>query len=113
MSWRYLEPSPYASDRHENIGKIPRKILMQDLNDLGHPRTPLKAIRAKCLDCCQGSNGEVRKCVVFKCPNWPMRMGRNPFHGQPITTQEKTPDASEGKSEAFEISRSKEIRHDR
>jgi hypothetical protein len=113
MSSRYLEHSPFASDRGEKIGKVPRKIPMQDLNDLDHPRTPLTALRATCLQCCQGSKGEVRKCVVYKCPAWPMRMGHNPFHGQSPITQKKTPDAFDGRSEAFEISRQKETQNDR
>jgi len=35
--------------------------------------TPLKAIRAKCLDCSGGSAQEVRKCPVKTCPLWPFR----------------------------------------
>jgi len=108
----YLECSPYASDRGQKIGKIPRNISLRDLNDLDHPRTPLKAIRSKCLDCCQGSKSEVRKCVVYKCPLFVMRMGSNPLHGKPLTPQEKTPDAFDGESEVLKISRSEEIHDD-
>lgn len=42
------------------------------------PLTPLKAIRAKCLDCSCGNNAEVRKCEVPACPLYPYRMGHNP-----------------------------------
>jgi len=35
--------------------------------------TPLKAIRAKCLDCSGGNAQEVRKCPVKTCPLWPFR----------------------------------------
>ncbi len=41
-------------------------------------RTPLKAIRAKCLDCVCFQPSEVRKCPAKECPLWPFRMGRNP-----------------------------------
>ena len=34
-----------------------------------------KAIRLKCLDCCCGNSGEVRRCELRKCPLWPFRMG--------------------------------------
>jgi hypothetical protein len=35
---------------------------------IGHqPMSIGKAIREKCLDCCGGSVGEVRKCTVTKC----------------------------------------------
>ena len=36
-----------------------------------------KAIRQKCLDCADSSNG-VRDCHICKCPLWPYRYGRNP-----------------------------------
>lgn len=42
------------------------------------PPTPLKAIRAKCLDCVCFQPSEVRKCPAKECPLWPFRMGRNP-----------------------------------
>ena len=37
-----------------------------------------KAIRAKCLDCCGGEQGEVRKCWAENCPLFPYRFGSNP-----------------------------------
>lgn len=40
--------------------------------------TPVKAIRAKCLDCCCGQVVEVRLCPVEKCSLWPYRMGKRP-----------------------------------
>lgn len=40
--------------------------------------TPIKAIRAKCLDCCVGQAQEVRLCPVHDCPLYPYRMGHNP-----------------------------------
>lgn len=38
-------------------------------------RSPLKAIRAKCLDCCCGQTKEVRECTLKTCPLWPFRSG--------------------------------------
>lgn len=40
--------------------------------------TPVKAIRAKCLDCCCGSAQEVKLCPITDCPLYPYRMGHNP-----------------------------------
>ncbi len=40
--------------------------------------TPIKAIRKKCLDCCCGSNKEVRECTVIKCPLYAYRFCRRP-----------------------------------
>ena len=38
--------------------------------------TPIRAIRAKCLDCSNWSVKEARECPVKTCPIWPYRMGR-------------------------------------
>ena len=40
--------------------------------------TPIKAIRAKCLDCCCGDRREVRECTIEKCSLHPYRMGKRP-----------------------------------
>lgn len=38
----------------------------------------LLAIRAKCLECSSGSDGEVRKCTLTHCALYPFRMGKRP-----------------------------------
>ena len=40
--------------------------------------TPMKAIRAKCIDCSCGEKKEVRLCPIEWCPLWPYRMGKRP-----------------------------------
>ena len=40
--------------------------------------TPIKAIRAKCLDCCCGQKQEVRLCPITDCTLHPYRMGHRP-----------------------------------
>ncbi len=40
--------------------------------------TPVKAIRAKCLDCCCWQLKEVRLCEATGCPIFPYRFGKNP-----------------------------------
>jgi hypothetical protein len=40
--------------------------------------SPLKAIRAKCLDCSCHQPSQVRECHITACPLWPFRAGRNP-----------------------------------
>lgn len=37
--------------------------------------TKAKAIRAKCLDCSSGYQGEVSKCTMPYCPLFPFRFG--------------------------------------
>ena len=41
-------------------------------------QTPMKAIRAKCLECSGGSAKEVRGCPVEKCPLYAYRFGHRP-----------------------------------
>lgn len=41
--------------------------------------TPIKAIRAKCLDCCCDDKKVVKECTVESCPLWPYRMGKRPI----------------------------------
>lgn len=38
--------------------------------------SPMKAIRAKCLDCTCGQQVEVRLCEIKTCALWRFRMGR-------------------------------------
>ena len=50
------------------------------------PLTPIKAIRAKCLDCCAGQRKEVHLCHLTDCSLHPYRLGRRP--ALPTTTGE-------------------------
>ena len=74
-----LEISPYLADGGELIGKAPAEVASEILSRHYRETNPLKAIRARCLDCCCGNASEVRKCVAVDCPSWPFRMGVNPF----------------------------------
>lgn len=40
--------------------------------------TPIKAIRAKCLDCCCGQYKEIRLCPITSCSLHPYRLGKRP-----------------------------------
>ena len=51
--------------------------------------TPVKAIRAKCLDCCCDQSAEVRLCQAEECPLWPYRMGHNPARKRELTEEQK------------------------
>lgn len=62
------------------VGRDPRKMTAEELSVLGHERTTaLKALRARCIDCCAGTPSEVRLCVSTTCPSWPFRMGTYPW----------------------------------
>lgn len=63
-----------------DVGRDPRGLSTDELERLGHTRvSPLRALRLKCLDCCNSSAQEVRLCTAVDCPSWPFRMGRNPW----------------------------------
>lgn len=40
--------------------------------------TPMKAIRAKCVDCSNGQVKEIRECPVKTCPLYEYRSGHRP-----------------------------------
>lgn len=40
--------------------------------------TPVKAIRAKCMDCSAWQPKEVRLCTITNCPLYIYRFGKNP-----------------------------------
>ena len=46
----------------------------------GHePKSPMKAIREKCLDCSGGQPSEIRRCEAVGCALWPFRAGKHPY----------------------------------
>ncbi len=51
--------------------------------------TPIKAIKAKCLDCCCGQREEVRECPVKECPLWTFRLGKNPNRARNMTDEQR------------------------
>lgn len=85
----FLEISPYQADGGELIGKTPADLPSEILSRYYRETNPLKAIRARCLDCCCGNASEVRKCVAVDCPSWPFRMGVNPFRQKRTLSQEQ------------------------
>ena len=54
-----------------------------------NPTSPLKAIRAKCLDCCCDQPSEVKLCPSEQCPLYPFRLGKNPFRVKREFTEEQ------------------------
>ena len=63
-----------------DVGRDPRTLSTDELERLDHTQvSPLRALRLKCLDCCNGSVREVRLCTAVDCPSWPFRMGKNPW----------------------------------
>lgn len=48
----------------------------------------LKAVRAKCLDCCCWQKNEVKLCPATQCPLYDFRMGKNPFRKKKVLSEE-------------------------
>ena len=73
-----------------DVGRDPRSMSADELIQLGHTRvSPLRALRLKCLDCCNASAQEVRLCTAVDCPSWPFRMGKNPWR-PPLSAETRT-----------------------
>lgn len=43
-------------------------------------RNPMTAIRARCIQCCNGQPKEVRLCPASSCALHPFRLGTNPYN---------------------------------
>ena len=52
------------------------KIQNKYINKTRRSLTPLKAVRAKCIDCSGTGLREVRNCPFVECPLYDLRMGR-------------------------------------
>lgn len=50
---------------------------------------PVKAIRAKCLECGDGTIVEVKECPITRCPLYPFRFGKNPYRTPRVLTEEQ------------------------
>ena len=81
--------SPFPGDGGELIGKDPREVPLEILSLYHGEKNPLKAIRARCLDCCCSQPSEVRKCTAVACPSWPFRLGVNPFREKRVLSPEQ------------------------
>ena len=52
-------------------------------------KSPIKAIRAKCLECMCGQVNEVKLCPVEDCALYPFRLGKNPYVKRTMTEEQK------------------------
>lgn len=81
-----LEISGQKIDEGNLVGMHPSDVPSEFLHGAFSAKNPVKAIRARCLDCCCGDASEIRKCVATDCASWPFRMGSNPFRKKPVLT---------------------------
>ena len=68
-------------------------------------KNPVKAIRAKCIDCngAEDYNHRIKECELKDCPLYPFRMGTNPFR----TRKELTPEQKQAITERLSKAREK------
>lgn len=69
--------------------------------------SPIKAIRAKCLECSNNSANEVKLCPVEKCALHPFRFGKNPYRTKREMTEEQLAAARERMQKANEAKKAK------
>ena len=84
-----LEISGEKIDEGNLVGRPPSDVPSEYLHGAYSAKNPVKAIRARCLDCCCGQPTEVRKCVATDCPSWPFRMGNNPFRAKTVLSEDE------------------------
>src|SRR5258708_28311280 len=70
-------------------GKHPRDADVDVVREIHEPAPLLRVLRAKCIDCCGGSESEARKCTAIGCALWPYRMATNPFRAPREMTPEQ------------------------
>lgn len=66
--------------------EIPRR---KTMNKNYQTLTPMRAIRAKCLDCCCNNHTEVKFCPSTDCPLYRFRSGHNPDRPKRVLSEEK------------------------
>lgn len=85
---------------------------MDEVNPDSKTLTPIKAIRAKCMDCCCYQRNEVAACPCTNCALWPYRFGKRPVvEGQEkkkrVLTDEQKAKLAENVKKAQEARRKK------
>lgn len=50
-------------------------------------KSPLKAIRAFCIDCMGGAVRDVKNCPSKICPLYAFRMGKNPYRKRELSPE--------------------------
>lgn len=77
--------STYTNEENEEFMEDVDDEDMEEISSDSKILTPIKAIRAKCMDCCCYQRNEVAACPCTNCPLWPYRFGKRPV----IEGQEK------------------------
>ena len=60
--------------------------------------TPIKAIRAKCMNCVCDQANEIKLCPITDCPLYPFRFGKNPNKKANLTDEQRSALSERGKN---------------
>lgn len=61
-----------------------------ETKEIKYEKSPVRAIRAKCVECFGGEVRQVANCSSPKCPLYPFRFGKNPYtNRRELTDDEK------------------------
>ena len=83
--------------------KDAREIANQNISK-NSQKNPVKAIRAKCIDCCgaEDYNKRIAECDIVKCALHPFRMGKNPYRQKKQISEEQKEKFSDRMKKAWE-----------
>ena len=70
-------------------GKETERVVFKKVIIYPKAKSPIKAIRAKCLWCCGDSSNEVKLCNIQSCVLWEFRLGKNPYHTRDLSEEQK------------------------
>lgn len=59
------------------------------MQEIEYKKSPIKAIRAKCIECFGGEVYQVKGCLDKNCPLYPYRFGKNPYREPKQYTDEQ------------------------
>lgn len=78
--------------------------------NISNMKNPVKAIRAKCIDCCGAEDyiKRIKECEILECALYPFRMGTNPFRTKKALTEEQKEAAKERMRNARELNKLKQ-----
>ena len=79
-----LADAPLGHQKHPNTSNLHQAVRSSgDANGSGvHEQSPLVAVRAHCVGCCNGSAHEASQCPARRCPLWMLRSGHRPKFGE-------------------------------
>lgn len=52
-------------------------------------KSPLVAVRKKCLECMENSAKRVKECECSDCPTFHLRLGKNPFRRSRVVSEDE------------------------